>query len=148
MSFTRNLYHIVFSTFKREQTIPIECEKVLYKKIYDESCLLGGHVYRINGMPDHVHLLVDIPTNISVAEFVGVIKQKSSRFLKTHYLFPQWHGWEEGYGCFTCSVDDLDKIIEYIIKQKPHHQTTSFLDEYRNWLMINGVSPDSPYFPR
>ena len=62
--------------------------------------------------------------------------------------FPNWSGWQNGYGCFSYAISDIPNVKNYIINQKDHHKTVSFIDEYRNWLIEMGVSPDAPYFPK
>ena len=148
MSFYRFTYHIVFATHQREKTIPIEHERELYSIIHHIIKKNGGHLYRINGMPDHIHILVDIPATISVANFIKAIKRESSYLLKVNSNFPKWNGWQEGYGAFTYSKDDIPQVKQYIVNQKVHHQSLSFIDEYRQWLIEMGVSPDEPYFPK
>ena len=148
MSFTRFSYHLVFSTQNRQNTISIEGERFLYKILYDIMKNEGAYVYRIGGMPDHVHILVDIPANISVAKFVQKVKQESSFLAKQLPELPLWRGWAEGYGGFTYSLNEIEKIKHYIINQKEHHKRISFIDEYRAWLIENGISVDAPYFPK
>lgn len=108
----------------------------------------GAYVYRIGGMSDHIHILADIPSSISVAKFIQKVKQESSYLVGEIPEFPRWQGWENGYGAFTYAVRDIDMIKEYIAKQKEHHLKISFREEYRNWLIENGISPDAPYFPK
>ena len=148
MSFYRFTYHIVFATHQREKTIPIEHERELYSIIHHIIKKNNGHLYRINGMPDHIHILVDIPASISVANFIKAIKRESSYLLKTNSNFPKWNGWGEGYGAFTYSISEIPNVIGYISNQKEHHKKVSFIEEYRNWLIEMGVSPDEPYFPK
>ena len=95
-----------------------------------------------------IHLLVDIPASISVSNFIKAIKRESSYLLKTNRNFPKWNGWQEGYGAFTYSIKDIPIVKQYIINQKEHHQSLSFIDEYRQWMIEMGVSPDDPYFPK
>ncbi len=147
MSFTRFIYHLVFTTKDRQNTISIEGEKVLYKILYDIMKQEGAYVHRIGGMPDHIHILVDIPANTSPAKFVQKLKQESSYLAKQAPELPQWNGWAEGYGGFTYSINDVDTVKQYIINQKEHHKRISFIDEYRAWLIENGISPDAPFFP-
>ena len=148
MSFTKLIYHIVFSTKSRQNTIPIDFERELYALILHIVNKQNGHLHRIGGMPDHIHMLVDIPTNISVASFVKKIKQESSFLMAQNPKFPRWEGWEEGYGAFTYSVSEISAVRNYIKNQKEHHKKVSFIDEYRTWLIEMGVSPDEPYFPK
>ena len=77
-------------------------------------------------MPDHIHMLVDIPTSISVANFVKKIKQESSFLMAQNPNFPKWNGWEEGYGAFTYSVAEIPTVKAYIKNQKEHHRKTWF----------------------
>ena len=148
MSFTKLIYHIVFSTKYRQNTIPVDFERDLYALILHIVNKQSGHLHRIGGMPDHIHMLVDIPTNISVANFVKKIKQESSFLMAQNPNFPNWNGWEEGYGAFTYSVAELQAVKAYIKNQKEHQRRVSFIEEYRAWLIEMGVSPDEPYFPK
>ena len=148
MSFTRFIYHIVFSTKNRYPSICQENERVLYNILYNLMLKEGAHVMRIGGMPDHVHILADIPATLSPAKFIQKIKQESSFIIANSPEFPQWNGWENGYAAFSYSISDIDVIRAYISNQKEHHKKISFREEYRDWLIENGISPDAPYFPK
>ena len=148
MSFTKSVYHIVFGTKYRQPTIPIDVERKLYKILYDLMKNYGAFVYRIGGMPDHVHILVDITSKNALTDFVKRLKQESSFLIKKDEAFPNWNGWGEGYGAFTYSISEIPSVINYITNQKEHHKKVSFIEEYRNWLIEMGVSPDEPYFPK
>ena len=148
MSFTRFIYHIVFSTKNRYPSICQENERVLYNILYNLMLKEGAHVMRIGGMPDHIHILVDIPATQSPAKFIQKIKQESSFIIANSPEFPQWNGWENGYAAFSYSISDIDVIRAYISNQKEHHKKISFREEYRDWLIENGISPDAPFFPK
>ena len=148
MSFTRFVYHLVFPTKNRQNTISEDGEWILYKILYDIMRNEGAYVYRIGGISNHVHILVDIPANISVANFVQKLKQESSYLAKQAPELPLWSGWAEGYGGFTYSINEIDTVKQYIMNQKEHHKRISFIDEYRAWLIENGISSDAPFFPK
>ena len=148
MSFTRFIYHIVFSTKNRYPSICQENERVLYNILYNLMLKEGAHVMRIGGMPDHIHILADIPATLSPAKFIQKIKQESSFIIANSPEFPQWNGWENGYAAFSYSISDIDVIRAYISNQKEHHKKISFREEYRDWLIENGISPDAPFFPK
>ena len=148
MSFTKSVYHIVFGTKHRQPCIAIDNERKLYKILYDLMKKYGAFVYRIGGMPDHVHILVDITSKIALTDFVKRMKQESSFLINKDGSFPGWTGWAEGYGAFTYSISDIPDVTEYINNQKEHHKRVSFIDEYRQWLIEMGVSPEEPYFPK
>jgi putative transposase len=80
-------------------------------------------------------------------EFVKEIKVSSSVWMKNNNLFPAFEGWAVGYGSFTCSYRDLDRLIKYIKNQQEHHKKISFEEEYRNLLLEYGIIPDDKYFP-
>ncbi|MCM1332384.1 MAG: IS200/IS605 family transposase [Bacteroides sp.] len=148
MSFTILNYHLIFSTKSREKTILIDHERLLYDKLYRVAKAHGAFVYRIGGMPDHVHLLISLPSNVALSSFVQDLKQKSSIFMKELPQFPQWRGWSEGYGGFSVSYSSIGAVKKYIIGQKQHHTQISFRDEYRKFLIENGISEDAPFFPK
>lgn len=75
----------------------------------------------INGMPDHIHLVVNFPTTISVANLVKKAIGVSSRFINQQLILDEHFKWQVGYGAFTISRWDLHQIINYVKNQKKHH---------------------------
>lgn len=148
MSFTQSVYHIVFSTKHRSMVINESYERDLYAYIMGIIQQANGHLYRIGGMPNHIHILAGIPASLSLSEFVKTIKQASSIWLKNNKNFPLWEGWEEGYAAFTYSHRDLPVLVNYIKGQKEHHKKITFQEEYRDWLIEMGISPDEPFSPK
>lgn len=143
MSHISLTYHLVFSTYKRRQTIHIAHDRELYKFIYDFSVARNVRVWRIGGMPDHIHILCDIPPTQSVAGFVKLLKTESSKYMRSNPHFPYWEKWAEGYGGFTVDSDSRIERIHYIMSQKTHHVVRSFMDEYRDMLRMRGFCDDT-----
>ena len=85
MSYTRLLYHIIFRTKHGAPSINEQYEKELYRCIWKFTQAHHCILYRVNGMPDHIHLFVDIHQTLPVSEFVIVseIKQKLLITLKS-----------------------------------------------------------------
>ncbi len=148
MSFCRLTYHVVFGTKNRHRTITMEHEKELYALLLKLIQNHGGYVHRIGGVADHVHILFDLPPTESVSKLVQVLKQTSSLMMNQNPKFPHWNGWADGYAAFSYSKSEIPTIIAYIKNQRAHHLRVSFRDEYRAWLIEQGVSPDAPYFPQ
>lgn len=144
MSHTALTYHLIFGTYRRCHTIPIEHERELYQFIYDFSNKRGIKIWRIGGMPDHIHMLCDIPAKIAVADFIKILKGESSKFLRVNDNFTNWQGWAEGYGGFTVDAQAIEVRINYIKKQKIHHQARNFVDEYRELLISAGYPVNTP----
>lgn len=143
MSHTFLLYHIVIATKERRMAIRPDCERSVYKILFHILNKQGCYVYRINGMPDHIHLLIDASPNIAPAKLVGELKRQSSLFIRSNTILPDWSGWSEGYYLETLSRDALENVRQYIINQKSHHIGQPFLDEYRNMLIAQGINPDN-----
>ncbi|MGF7452773.1 IS200/IS605 family transposase [Pasteurella bettyae] len=149
MSYTRLLYHIVFRTKYGEPTIVEEHEAMLYRYICGYVQEQDAVLYRINGMPDHLHLFVELKATTNVADFVKHLKNSTHLFLERHRkYFPDFYAWSKDYCALTYSQREKDKIINYIKNQKAHHQSQNFVDEIKFLLMDYGIEYNEVYFER
>ena len=146
MSYTHLVYHIVFRTHRSIPAINEGHERELYAYIYGYTTRHKVKLYRIGGMPDHLHLLVSIPPDVAVAEFIRGLKFSSSKWLKGNPSFPLFSGWGEGYAAFTYSREQIPVVKNYIINQKEHHHKMSFAEEYRKFILDNGGEINESYF--
>jgi len=146
MSYTRLLYHIVFRTKNGENAIPEQHEKELYAYIMGIISNKKSKLYRIGGVANHIHMLVDIHPTFAVSDFMKELKEYSSKWLKANPNFPEFEGWAVSFAAFTYNLNDKQTIIDYIKNQKEHHKTVSFEEEYRNFLIENGIEIDERYF--
>jgi REP element-mobilizing transposase RayT len=142
---TQLIYHIVYSTYNREQTIALENKRRLYAFMNGILKNKNCHLYRINGMEDHLHILTHIHPTISLASLVKDIKLASIDFIKSEGIFPDFNGWQDGYGAYTVSYRDKDQLINYIKNQEEHHKKEDFLDEYKRLLEEHGIEFDPKY---
>ena len=139
MSYQRLIYHLVISTHMREGTIEKSHERELYTYMLGTMRNLGAHVYRIGGMPDHMHIILSIPAKTAISDFVRDLKTAASVWMKNSPSFPRWRGWGDGYGVFSCSFNDLTAVVDYVKNQKIHHRKTSFDDEYKQLLVQHNI---------
>ena len=146
-SYRQHLYHIVFRTKDSKPTINQDKSDQLFAYITGLIKNKDSHLYRINGVEDHIHILTDMHPLIAPANFVKDIKVSSSIWIKGSGLFPTFSGWSDGYGSFTCAFKDLDNLIDYIKNQKEHHKKKTFEEEYRILLEEFGIRIDERYFP-
>jgi len=93
-------------------------------------------------MEDHLHILTHIHPTISL---VKDIKLASIDFIKSEGIFPDFNGWQDGYGAYTVSYRDKDRPINYIKNQEEHHKKEDFLDEYKRLLEEHGIEFDPKY---
>ncbi|HEX2977107.1 MAG TPA: transposase [Bacteroidales bacterium] len=146
-SYRQHLHHLVFRTKNSLLTINQNYEEQLFAYISGIIKNKNCHLYRINGIENHIHILTDLHPSIALADFMRELKVSTSMWMKNTDLFPKFQGWADGYGSFTCSYKDLDRLIEYIKNQKPHHRITTFEEEYRSLIEESGLTIDERYFP-
>jgi len=122
MAYTKLFYHIIWSTKHREPTILPIIEYKLHSYIAKKAINLGGIIYAINGIDDHVHLAVSIPPSIAISKFIGQIKAVSSTKLNQSGLIDYKFRWQSSYSIFTFRESELPSIIRYVNNQKDHHK--------------------------
>ena len=145
MDHHRILIHVIFRTAHRIPAINEEHEKELYNYIWGIVKAKEIKLWRIGGMPDHIHMLIDCPPKNSLSLIMQWIKESSSKWISGSGLFPAFRGWGRGYGAFTYSVKERDTVSNYIKRQKEHHKKVSFLDEYRVMLREQEVEYDERF---
>ena len=144
-SYTQIIYQIVFSTYSRQRTLSVEGQDSLYKYISGVLKNKNCHLYQINGIEDHVHIVTHIHPSQSLASLVKDIKLASSKWIKENQVFKNFNGWQEGYGAFTYSIKEKDRLIEYVKNQKDHHKKVVFKEEYIELLKEHGIDYDEKY---
>jgi len=123
-------YHIVFSTKNRERFLSVEIQPAFYKMIWNKCVEINCMPIMINGMEDHIHLLIEANPTISIAKTLKEIKGSSSRWLNVNQKFPEPFKWQRGYGLFTVSPTEVPKISRYIQNQKSHHSNDSVIEYF------------------
>ena len=99
-------------------------------------------VHAIGGMEDHIHLLLQLPPTMALAEAVRTVKTNSSSWIKQHV---RNFGWQEGYGGFSVSKSNIAAVVRYIQNQEKHHKKMSFEEEFVALLKKHGVEYDPKY---
>ena len=146
MSHTCNYQHIIFRTYKSQKTIPEESKKVLFAYIEKLCEKQRVQVLCINSNFDHIHILIDLPPTLCVAEVVKLIKQTTSKAFQRHNYFPFFDGWATGYAAFSVSMSKRETVINYIKNQGEHHRIKTFREEYEAFLKANGIELDNYVF--
>lgn len=146
MSYTQTSYHIILRTHNSSPAITEEFERELYAYIYGFVKNVNGQLYRIGGMPDHLHLFVSLPATLAMSKFVQELKVSTSKWMKANPHFPLFTGWSKEFAGFSYNLRDKEMIVRYIAKQKEHHKKSTFTEEYRRFLVENGVVIKEEYF--
>jgi putative transposase len=125
---------IVFAVKNRQALIKPEWEIKLHK--YITGIIQGKDqiLIAINGMPDHIHILIGMRPTCCLSDLVREIKKASTAYIKEEKLTEFPFRWQEGFGAFSYSAWDVNKIVNYIGRQKEHHAKTNFEKEYNELL--------------
>lgn len=144
-TYTQILYQIVFATKYREDTMIESGQQALYRYIWGVLQKKQCHLYRINGVENHLYILTHLHPSTALASLVKDIKLSSSTFIKENGIFPDFIGWQDGYGAFTYSPKEKQRLINYIRNQKEHHRQKSFREEYISLLKEQEVAFEEKY---
>ena len=144
-TFTQIYYHITFSSKNREPVFDKARRNEMLKYIWGILDNKKCHLYRINAVDDHVHLLTSVHPTVDLASLIRDIKTSSSAWIQRENIFPAFTHWQDGYGAFTKSNADKERVIAYIKGQEEHHKRVSFADELKQLLTEEGVVFDEKY---
>jgi REP element-mobilizing transposase RayT len=134
-TFSQIYIQTVFAVKGRASLIHATWEEELYKYITGIIQNKGQKLICINGMPDHIHILIGLKPSCRLSDLVREIKKSSNNFIKEKKFVKYKFEWQEGYGAFSYSHSALDHVIGYIKNQKEHHRQKTFKEEYKDFLM-------------
>lgn len=135
--------HIVFSTKGRAALIEKAWQSDLHAYIGGTVRGLGAVPISIGGTADHIHLLIGIKAVHSVAELVREIKKATSAWASQRSVN---FGWQVGYGAFSVSPGDINRVRIYIENQEAHHRGVTSENEMRGLLIESGIEIDERFF--
>ncbi len=144
-SYHKIYYHVIFGTKNRTRSLNLEKLPELFKYIWG---ILEKHdcfLYRINGIEDHVHIVLELNPVHSLADIIKDVKVASSLWIKKSGFFPLFEGWAEGYAAVTFSEKEKEIIVNYVKNQKEHHKKLTFFEEYKNFLIENNIPFEEKY---
>jgi putative transposase len=126
MTLWRTYYHLVWATRDRHPLITPECELALYAQLRQKAKGLKVPVHAIGGVADHLHLVVSIPPQLAISEFVKLIKGSSSRYINQMDLGITF-AWQREYGVFSLGSQQLEQAVNYVENQKDHHHQNTLI---------------------
>ena len=145
MSYVSSYYHCLFSTKERRPLIPQGLQERLWPYLGGIARANEMSAIEIGGVADHVHILLSLPSTLSIAKAMQLIKGGSSKWVLDS--FPEQHcfGWQVKYGAFSVRVSQLDKTLQYIQNQPEHHGKMTFQEEFLALLKHHGIAYDERY---
>jgi len=136
---------IVFAVKYRQCLIKKQWEEELYKYITGVIQNKGQKLLAINGIPDHIHILIGMSPACCLSDLVREIKKSSNKFILEKRFVEGVFAWQKGYGAFSYSHSALENVINYIKNQKEHHRKVLFKDEYKCFLKEQKIEFDDRY---
>ena len=144
-SFGSLYFHLIYSTKNREPIITEDLEPRLYEYLGGILRNQEGKLVAAGGTKDHIHLLVSLSRQASIADTVRVLKSNSSGWIHKNFPDQQSFAWQAGYGAFSVSYSGLDAVQAYLANQKQHHTKQTFQEEYRAFLIRHELEYDERY---
>ena len=146
-SYTQIHLQFVFAVKHREGFIHHSWKEELFKYI---TGIVQDKKYKhkmlaINGVADHIHLLVGFRPDQSISDFMQDVKGSSSKWINSRNFLQGHFEWQSGYGAFSYSKSDVKKVIQYIKNQEEHHRVKFFREEYMDLLKEHEIDFDERY---
>ncbi len=139
------LIHLIFSTKNREPFITPEIETELFPYMASIFKAMKSPALIINGTADHVHSLLTLSRVVTMADLVEEVKSESSKWVKTKGRQFRNFYWQSGYGAFSIGQSQVPTLKRYIARQRQHHSSVTFQDEFRKFLKLYSVEYDERY---
>jgi len=145
-SLARIVLHVAFSTknrvpFLKDQQTRTRLHAYLAGTLQNLEC----EPVIVNGVEDHVHILCNLSRKITVANLIEHAKSNSSKWMKEQGPAQRDFYWQGGYGAFSVSESNVERVHEYIVRQEEHHRKVTFQEEFRALCQKHGVEIDERY---
>lgn len=132
MPYWRLFYHAVWATKHRLPLIESTWEEDLYGYMWGKATALECIPHAINGMPNHVHVVISIPPKLSVATVIGQLKGSSSHRVNEVFVSHRSFAWQSEYSVFSVAEQALPALVQYVKSQKQHHAENSIKLQLEN----------------
>lgn len=144
-TYTQIYIHAVFAVQNRACLISNVWKDDLFK--YTSGIIKNNNhkSLAVNGFRDHVHIFAGMKPQQSVSDLMQDIKAYSSKWINENRFVPGKFNWQAGYGAFSYSHSQIDKVIKYILRQEEHHKKKTFKEEYLKLLEIFNIQHEDKY---
>lgn len=140
MPYTKVMIHFIWSTKNRERIISKELNPLLLAHIKENSIAKGIFIDCLNCVEDHIHLLISLGTEQTIAKIAMLIKGESSFWVNKQKIIRGKFEWQDEYIALSVSESGIARVRNYIANQEKHHQKKTFTQEYEEFLSAHGFS--------
>ncbi len=144
-TYTQIYLHLVFAVQNRISLIKPGWKDELYKYITGIVQNNGHKLIAINGVPNHIHIAVGYKPHQLIPDLLQDIKGDSSKWINNKKFVKGHFNWQAGYGAFSFSQSQIERIVQYINNQEHHHKNQTFREEYVRFLKKYEVPYDERY---
>ena len=144
-TYTQIHIHFVFAVKFRDGIIQSKWKEDLYKYMTGIIQNNNHKFLAINGMPDHIHILIGLRPAQSISDLMKEVKQSSSKWINQNKLTNGHFEWQEGYGAFSYSKSQINQVVSYIQNQELHHKKKTFKEEYLDFLKKFEIDYDEKF---
>ena len=144
-TYTQIHIQLVFAVKFREGLISNTWKERLHQYMTGIVQKDNHKMVQINSVPDHLHMLIGLRPHQALSALVQKVKAESTKWIMSGKLCNGRFAWQEGFGAFSYSRDEVDNVIRYIQNQEIHHAKRSFLEEFKELLIQNNIEFESKY---
>ncbi len=144
-TYTQLYVHVIFTVKGRNNLISSKWKEKLHQYISGIITNKSQKLMIINGMPDHIHMLIGLKPDCKLSDLVRDIKANSSKWINEKKYVKGKFEWQTGFGAFSVSQSQLKKVINYILNQENHHKKKTFREEYVEFLSAYEIDFNPEY---
>jgi len=144
-TYTQLYIQLIFAVQNRQALIKENIQQKVFSYLSGIITQRDHKSIIVNGTDDHVHLLISLNPKESISTLIHELKRCSTKYINQERLCKFHFSWQEGYGAFSYSKSQLDKLYAYIANQKEHHRKKTFKEEYIQFLEIFNIDYDEKY---
>lgn len=144
-TYTQLHIQLIFAVKYRRALIEESWENELQKYMTGIIQNKSHKMLQINNVTDHIHIFIGMRPDQSISSLVQLVKAESTNWINDNKLSKKSFYWQEGFGAFSYSKSDVQRVINYIMNQKEHHKKERFLDEYKRLLQLFEIDWDERY---
>ena len=138
-SYSRCWLHLIWETLRREPMLDKHSATLASANLSHYSHEKGIYM-KINYFnAEHTHALIDLPTNLTIEQVIQLFKGSSSHWINQNKLIKGRFAWGRGYGAFSVSHSDVQRVASYIAQQEEHHRKRSYAEEYELFVQRYGL---------
>lgn len=144
-TFTQIYIHVIFAVKGRQNLLQKPWREEVFKYIAGIIKNKNQKPIIVNGVSDHVHLLLGLRPIMCLSDLIRDVKNNTTNFINEQKYIRSKFSWQEGYGAFSYSHSQLHNVYNYILNQEEHHRVKSFKEEYLNLLKEFEIEYEEKY---